>query len=395
MNHDTARASIAPGRREPSSLAAAGLGLLLATAAAALPGGCKSDEPKAPRAREVSLAEFADPAVAGDAADDPDDPTGPADPGAADLEADDLPVGEAFTLGAGSTRLEPVAGGDLPVEGPSRVVIDSLVGQVNGRPIFADAFFEPIEDELIALSTQLDEREFAVRANDIVRSNLRQVVLNELFLSEAESGLTTAQQEGLFYWMQEVRELIVSKQGAGAESADIEREYERRQDEFNPPSHVTLARIRLSTTRNAVEIDEVATRLADGETFRAVAESIGQWEEEGWQAFDLGPEGLAEIELNDQARQHLVGLGVGDTTGAFELGSSTWWLHVLEFDQPEARSLYDADVQQSLGDEIYRRRSAEERQRYIDTLLDKGIYNDLNDMAERLLIIALLRYADV
>jgi hypothetical protein len=384
---------------------------------AVVAGGCASDG-KAPKPRTVNLTEFAAPP---ETVVEPTD-TVPTDEVKVDVMVD---VNEEVVV--------QEVGQDTPPTGGT-FVADSLVGQVNGRPIYADDFFEPIQDELIALSRRLSQQEFVSQALNIIQDNLQLVVLNELFLAEAEAGLTPEQQQGILFWLKDLRERTVA-QGGGVESVtqarlqseegvtldeyvdqtkkraliaslldekiaprvivswrDIEREYERHYDEFNPPANITIARIRLSTERDAETIEQITTRFADGEAFQVIATELDQWNDGVWRTFQLGPEGVPGIELGDPARAYLVELDVGGTTPAFQVASSTMWLHITEIEQPPGRSLYDPQIQRMLAQQLHMRRSAEERAKYIASLLDEGIYDELDGMVDRLLVIALRRY---
>lgn len=394
--------------------------------------GCGTTSERAAAPRPVSLAVFARSAP----------PAPPAsaeagEPAVAGAPAP-RPTAPGRTLGAGSspTPQEPVEqsmAGHLQVG--ERVIVDSMVGQVNGRPIFADEFFLPIEDQLIAISEQANERQFMVEAAEIVTKELRDVVLNALFLAEAEASLTPEEKIGIRYWFANVAEQVKARSGGSEAEArrramlegttfedkleniknreliskllqekiyprvivswrDVEREYRRQYDQINPPAKATLARIRLTTTDQADEIEQVGQRLAAGDDFLEVAESIGQPDRGLWQTFQMGEEGLREPQFADEAAQAQVALlrEEGDTTEAFELGRSTWWLHVVEIDQPPRRSLYDPDVQRFLADHLRMTRGSEEQDRYIASLLEKGIYDELEAMAQRLVAIAVLRY---
>ncbi|MHC5022660.1 MAG: hypothetical protein ACYTGG_01945 [Planctomycetota bacterium] len=415
------------------------VGLALAIAG---PLGCASASKDEPALREISLAEFSRPQPSPTVSQD-GDPAGDST-GAATVATDETrldlggPVGEGVV---GPDRPIPLqasnmpAAEPLPMEPGEAVIIDRMVGQINGRPVYADAFFEEIEDELRAKAEELPPAEYAQEVAEIVSDHLREEVLNALYLAEAESRLTPPQQQGLLGMLGQVRERIVaghrgssilasetleSEQEMSLEEAvsdwkermliynllnenvlgrvivswrDIEREYERRAREFNPAPKIVLARIRLNTARAAEQIAAIKQRLEDGETFEAVATSVGQWEDGRWQSFALGPEGISGIQLNDRMRTRLESLEVGQTTDAFELGSSTWWIHYTALEQDEGRSLYDADVQRALDAEIRARRLAEEQARYIRSLLEQGIFDELDAMAARLIDIALARYA--
>jgi hypothetical protein len=392
--------------------------------------GCSTTAERAAPPRPVSLAAFARSA--------PEAPT-EAPTAAKSAAPAPRPAAPGTRLGAGSPPTtgqetdEPPMAGHLQVG--ERVIVDSMVGQVNGRPIFADEFFLPIEDQLIALSQRANERQFMVEAADIVTEELREVVLNALFLAEAEASLTPEEKIGIRYWFANVAEQVKARSGGSEAEArkramlegttfedkleniknrelisklleekiyprvivswrDVEREYRRRYEEFNPPAAATLARIRLTTADQAGEIEQVARRLAAGDDFLEVAGSVGQPERGIWQTFKMGAEGLREPQFADEAAQAQVARlrEEGDTTEPFELGRSTWWLHVAEIDQPPGHSLYDPDVQRILADHLRMTRGTEEQDRYIASLLEKGIYDELEAMAQRLVAIAVLRY---
>ncbi len=433
------------------------IGALAALCAA----GCSSTGERAGKPRPVSLAAFARPVETLPPAEVPMEPVMVTEPGedmapAAvedDHDSGEIPASTGIELGATSVdEPEPVDGDTEAAEARSiseaervysermipgdRLIVDSLVGQVNGRPIFADDFFLPIEDRLIAEADGCTQREYTYRAKEIVDAELRDVVQNALFLAEAESALSPEQQQGLLYWIKQMQEQVVSdfggteavargelqKEGTTLESymrdrkdralienliqakiqpkvivswRDIETEYKRHYDEYHPKGMVSLARIRLTTERQAEGIIRVMERLAAGEEFMEVADSLNSSGAGEWQEFEMGPGGLSEIEgiSNEIMIAEVTSLtGQGDTAGPFEIGSTTWWIHITEFDQPQSRSLYDPQVQRELRSAIQNARSLQEQYRYFNSLLEEGIYDELEAMSERLLLIAVLRY---
>ena len=112
-----------------------------------------------------------------------------------------------------------------------------------------------------------------------------------------------------------------------------------------------------------------------------------------WVTFTMGPGGISDIEVSDQMKLLLEGLGPAETSEVFTQGRTTMWLHVVSVDRPEVRDIYDKQVQRLLAAEIRRRRSEEEWNRYIASLLQRGIYDELDKMAQRLYEIAMLRYS--
>lgn len=316
------------------------------------------------------------------------------------------------------------------------VIVDSLIGQVNGRPIFADEFFEPIEAQLQAASQRMNTQEFAQQAVQIVSTRLLEVVQNELVLAEAEAGLTQEERKGIFAFMRYLQEDVIAKEGSGTRGEterrlreeegvsleeyleleknkalisklifekirprvivswrDIEREYERRKDEYQPPALVTLSRIRLDTREQTRQIEQVRERLEAGEDFAAVAESLGFENGGEWMKVEMGPGGVEDMQLNPEIISNLEDVDIGHTSNSFPVGSSTWWLHVANVEQPPQRSIYDPQVQRELTRYLYNVRFREQHDRYIQSLLDRGIFDELDEMRSRLVTIAMVRYA--
>jgi hypothetical protein len=320
-----------------------------------------------------------------------------------------------------------------PTRPGEKVIVDSLVGHVNGRPVFADDFLEPIEDRLLRAAEQTTgvQRQQVFRA--IINDWLRDVVTNELLLAEAEASLSADEQRGLLAWLRMMYDEEIRRGGgtrSGAERRrqesgedldqylgtqkdmvlihqlqlqkiqprvivswrDIEREYQRRYEDFNPPATVTLARIRLNPVTQAALVDDVNRRLADGEPFSEIAEELGFANGGVWETFEMGPGGITDIEVGDVMKQALEGLEQGDTSEPFALGSGTLWLYVVEIQRPPARSIYDPEVQIGLRNAIQARRGQAEWSRYVNSLMQRGVYDELEEMAERLYRIAMLRY---
>jgi len=108
--------------------------------------------------------------------------------------------------------------------------------------------------------------------------------------------------------------------------------------------------------------------------------------------FELSDGGMDELNLSEVYRQHLIGLQQDQTSEPFEVGSSTTWLHISELQYHTDRSIYDSEVQLGLMAIIRDRRFSEEQNKYIDSLFEQGIYDELNEMNARLLDVAILRY---
>ena len=163
-------------------------------------------------------------------------------------------------------------------------------------------------------------------------------------------------------------------------------------EDFNPAATVTLARIRINTETEAALIEDVTRRLAAGESFAVIAEELGFRDGGRLKPLEAGPGGITDSEVSPEMKEALTGLVAGDTSPPFQLGSGTLWLHVVSLEQPQSRSIYDPGVQIGLRNAIRSQRSQIEWQRYIDSLLEDGVHDDLEQMGERLFEIAMARY---
>ena len=264
-----------------------------------------------------------------------------------------------------------------PTRPGDSVIVDSLVGHVNGRPIFADEFLEPIEDRLLRAADEHRGPDLVRTFRSIITEWLRETVLNELILAESEASLSEQEQMGLFAMLNRVYDEEIRKGGgtkSGAESRrrregdeldqylgkqkdlvlidhirlakiqprvvvtwrDIEREYQRRYEHFNPAATVTLARIRISTETQAALIDDVTNRLAADASFAEIAEELGFDDGGLWETFEAGPGGITDIQVSPVMKEALTGLVAGDTTPPFQLGSGTLWLAEVQAYAPLA-----------------------------------------------------------
>jgi hypothetical protein len=313
------------------------------------------------------------------------------------------------------------------------VLVDSLVGQINGKPIFADAFLEPLEDRLLRTAEESSGRELDARFRQIIFDSLRQVVESELMLAEAETSLTEQQRMGLFalldrIYQEQLRlaggtrsgaEERTRRSGAGLQEylgtqrevalirnlisekigprvvvswREVERVYRKRFADFNPPATVTLARIRLDRATQAALIEDVTRKLEAGVAFALIAEELELPDGGRWESFTMGSGGIADIGVSADMKRVLEGLKEGDTSKPFALGGSTVWVHVAAVDRRPPRSLYDQEVQLLLVSEVRNGRGKVEFDRYVQSLLKGGVYDDLDEMANRIYRIAAVRY---
>ena len=117
------------------------------------------------------------------------------------------------------------------------ITVEALVGQVNGRPIYANAVLYPLSDQLEAASSKMSRSAFydslippkSTQLNNISSlalyfeienmgtsfrgGRMYDLVKNDLLLSEARSGMTREQEYGLFAIIGQMRTDLASAQG--------------------------------------------------------------------------------------------------------------------------------------------------------------------------------------
>ncbi len=118
------------------------------------------------------------------------------------------------------------------------LTVESLVGQVNGRPIFANAVLEPISDQLAAASKKMSRSQFAEEVRNalyqehesmgstLYSGRLYELVITDLLLSEASSRLTEEQSYGIFSLINRLRDDLASAQGGSQTLARVNLELE-------------------------------------------------------------------------------------------------------------------------------------------------------------------------
>lgn len=410
----------------------------MAGAACALATGCAStsDVTEITPKRTVNVHEFSTSLPAGETstARAENTPTTSASTPTS-VPAQPASVADAAPAAASSSNTPPVGGARLPGQ---ENVVESVIGQVSGRPIFADEFLEPISDQLRREAERLNQEQFVERARKIIEERLRQVVINELFLAEAEAALTPQQQMGLLAFLKDMQEKTIAERGGtifGAQKRiaeeeemtleefeeaqrsealirnliferisprvivswrDVQREYELRKGEFNPSATVTIKRLRLNSTDQKDQVEAVKSRLATGAPFDMIvtdlslAEFVSFVGEDG--RFTMSTGSLGDLDVADSLKAALAKIKpeAGQTTEAIESRGDVQWLHVAAIEQPPAKTLFD--VQQQLIAELQARRFAEEQRKYVDSLFQKGIFDELEIMLRRALTVALMRY---
>jgi len=315
-------------------------------------------------------------------------------------------------------------------------LLDAKVGDVNGKPIFTSSFFAPIEDRLIAEAQRLPINEWRGSAGRIISQRLDGIIADELLRAEALAALTPTQRVGLQAFLNNFRDNLLSENLGSSQLAtrriqqregltldealkqkeidtlvqltlikeinrrvnvswrDIKQRYDRDIDEFAPPPTAVLRVIRVFKD-NADKVQSINDRLLGGEDFGEIAgdKSINTFNPEVGGTVKQQLKGSFEETkffgpdvLNDAARS----LQIGEQTGPIELGSSVYWIKLVDMEQ-ESISLYDAQLQIQ-RDLTYERRD-QARQQYFDRLQERARVSTRDQVLLRLFEIAEQRYA--
>ncbi len=405
-------------------------GLLLALSAALALPGCALFHHSAPADHPVQPADFVRPAAS----------RPPTQPLIAATPAQTAPA---------TPRLDPevnrVLGGlprptitsnPLPTtlsSSPQDLPVDAMVGQVNGQAIYASTVLDPIKTQLQRLGRTLDPTTFRYQARQLVTSTLDEIVFNRLILGEAQRDLSDDERRGLQYLLQQRREDLIRKWGAGSlivaqmtlrekkdttiqqmldemrtqlviqhylsrkllpkinvTRKDIERYYYDHLSEYQPKPGRTVYLIRTENPRTADEID---ARLKTGTPFTKVAAtSLNTFhpDQDGLFATDAtGHEIIGIKSLNDAA----LSLAAGAHSPRITYRGVCYWVYISAISTGHQQSLRDAqlNIERTLREQAYRRLMS----RYRDQLYAQGSYNPLNQMAHALTDIAVARYSSL
>jgi len=312
-----------------------------------------------------------------------------------------------------------------------RWVVDGLVGQVNGRPIFAGEFLAPLEDRLLRTVAEMPREPAAKEISRIVAERFDQLINNELVIAEAEAGLTPEMQQGLFAFLKDMREKTVAELGGSSASAtnalmeelgigldefmsrrrdeilagellrgrvdkrvivswrDVEREFAKNAERFAAQSRLIVGRLALRTTEEE-KVTKAREAFAAGKPFAEVAHELGVKDDGAWRDFPVAD--IAATDLNDELKGLLKDLPIGSPSKEVAKGDSVTWYAVMARDSRPAASIYDPGVQLLLRAEIAGRRRMVEQSRYLKGLRDRWVAADIDQMRVRLQSIAVQRY---
>lgn len=327
----------------------------------------------------------------------------------------------------------PVAGESQVIE-KEGIVIDEMVGQINGRPVYAAEFLSSLDDLLAAEAIEKSEDEWLRVATQMIQNQLLERIRDELLIAEFNAGLTYEERIGLFAFVEQIQQGIVDRDLGSAARADerlrnqenislrgkaeaefnreivfeqlrrevtrkvqvswrdIERYYYQNLEVFRPQATARLRVLRVEPDAKSRVLEAIPDRsvlsefIASETTFRA--------SEGGLIEVELGDGGLAEAEffgpaeLNDPATR----LSEGELSEPIEFGGNIWWLYLEEIQEPDVISLYDA--QNRIEQVIRSEREQQERARYFEKLFGSSTVTEqqIAQMRDRLIRFAAERY---
>ncbi len=310
----------------------------------------------------------------------------------------------------------------------SSFTVNAMIGQINGRPIYASTVLEPLEGQIRAWGSTLSPRDFRLATNKLIGDRLYQIVFDQLFLGEAERNLSEQERFGLKVNLRMNREELVRRWGAGsAPQADEEmrrrtgkgldetlnnikqtilirkyqddvimpritvsrRDVERfyydpvNYEKFNPKPGRKIRIIRVATGTQAGEIDR---QLGEGKPFAEVAAArFNQYNREtgGLMTITDDKEKTIDFIQGDKVfgleplNEALVKLKAGQTSPRITTGAGRdelhWWLHVEQVNEGKQLSIREAQLQ--IEQQIRGKQYQMLEQRYRRKLFEDAGYN--------------------
>jgi hypothetical protein len=213
------------------------------------------------------------------------------------------------------------------------LTIEALVGQVNGRPIYANNVLDPVADQIEAASKKMSRTEFAdeIRSalyaeQDRMGTTIRggrmyELVITDLLLSEAVSGMSKEQSYGLLAIVGQMRSDLTSSQG-GSET--------RMRELIEQQAGITVDKY-LELQRDQILIDALYRQKIWPKvnvTWRDIQREFEQ--------LTLGDDLLLATEEEERTQRVLMGLRQGKTLGNIEAARGTVTLGMIRFNKDDS-----------------------------------------------------------
>lgn len=324
------------------------------------------------------------------------------------------------------------------------IVVESLVGQINGKPVMASDILEPLDGVLRASAEKAkDLPTWRREAAAAIVGELKRRIEDELVLAEARRTLSPEQRQGLFKFLEQVQGAMVSQQRGSAVAAnelsetqsgrtlreeaqdrvdqelirnelrqrvlprvvvswrDVQLEYERQADKFNPPAEYTFRMVYVSGIQNEAAA-KLQALVSSGTSFAEIARNelneFNRRESGRIVRSFSGPQTEGTFSPIPDLNTVMQQLAVGQIRGPIEYTPDkdrperkrTAFVYLEQIDQPEGVSLYDAQLQ--VENSLREERTGSEIGRYFERLRNRGNVSRVEVMAEQLMDIAVDRY---
>ena len=344
-----------------------------------------------------------------------------------------------ITLGASDAAAsgEPTIAAPINPPHPSQsgYVFDAYLGQVNGKPIYAAEFLDPMDARLAAESKRMSDRDWQRFAAGEIARSLRDILQDELLLAEFRASLSEQERVGIGAFVERIRQGFISESGGSREAArarllaaegltlnqkvddevkrafireqirreisesisisfrDIEVYYDLHPEEFAPPPTARLRMIQ-APLNDPEKIKRIEAALQSGVPFKDIAQAetafnrikAGELEKQLYTPKLADAEIIGVEALNNAART----LSVGEVSPRIDANDSAWWIKLEELDAAPAKSLYEAQFE--IEEKLLEQRFSEAERKYFRRIVGRAGLADQEDVAIKLLEFAAHRY---
>jgi rhomboid family GlyGly-CTERM serine protease len=322
---------------------------------------------------------------------------------------------------------------DRIAEAPAKIngyAMDGMIGQVNGRAIYAADILEPIHEQLQALGRKLPRDVFQQHVQEAVVKQLRTTVINSLVYGEAERDLSDTERGNLAPMTRTKREELLRQWGSGSLALaeenilrktgltldqhlkefrqqvvvstymqrkllprinvtrkDVKRYYRDHPEIYQPPTSRTVRMIQVATQKEA---DAIAALLHAGQEFAQVAATpLNQFKPDVGGLFGpvIGNAPLAMKPLN----QAMLKLKASQHSQAIIIDQEYWFIYGEKIDHGQHQTLAMAQLQ--IAEALRRQQFQTLQASYSSRMFAQGSYYSLENMALTLVEIAMNRYA--
>ena len=313
--------------------------------------------------------------------------------------------------------------------------VDSLVGQINGKPLYASEFLRSREDRIINIAAKTERNAARLEIIQVISEAFDQTVNNSLIISEAEAMIPAEGQAGVLAWLKDLQEKEIANRGGSRADAqrsieeefpgttieefmnrqknqalagdllnrrirprtivswrDVERLYDVNSAAYNPLPTIRIGRIAVLKS-NQAQVDQIKASFAQGKSFSQVSKELNLENDGLWREIKIPQGGIDAIpDIVDEMKSRIKGLAINKVDGPIETKTQVTWMTLISEQQVRAKSIFDPQLQLQLRRQIEGQRYSIEQQHYFQSLRTRWVASDLESMKARLISITLNRY---